>query len=102
MHHRRAACQRRTRFGVLEAVREGAGARAFSQADVELLTVLAVPLAAALANSVRIAEAERLSQTDDLTKLHNARFLRQYLTSEIKRARRSTRWSRRCSRPRRL
>ena len=75
-------------IGVLEAVREGAGARAFSQADVELLTVLALPLAAALANSVRIAEAERLSQTDDLTKLHNARFLRQYLTSEIKRARR--------------
>ncbi|HYN85304.1 MAG TPA: GGDEF domain-containing protein, partial [Pyrinomonadaceae bacterium] len=32
--------------------------------------------------------AERLSQTDDLTKLHNARFLRQYLSSEVKRARR--------------
>ena len=29
-----------------------------------------------------------MSQTDDLTKLHNARFLRQYLLSEIKRARR--------------
>jgi diguanylate cyclase (GGDEF)-like protein len=37
---------------------------------------------------VRIAEAEKLSQTDDLTKLHNARFLRQYLTAEVKRARR--------------
>jgi diguanylate cyclase (GGDEF)-like protein len=45
-------------------------------------------VAAALANSARIAEAERLSLTDDLTKLHNARFLRQYLTAEIKRARR--------------
>ena len=49
---------------------------------------LALPLAAALGNSLRIAEAERLSQTDDLTKLHNARYLRQFLLSEIRRARR--------------
>ena len=75
-------------FGVMEAVREGASRRAFSKADTELLNALAVPIASALANSVRIAEAERLSQTDDLTKLHNARYLRQYLTNEIKRARR--------------
>lgn len=75
-------------FGVLEVVREGPGRRAFSKPDVELLNALAIPIASALANSVRIAEAERLSQTDDLTKLHNARYLRQYLTNEIKRARR--------------
>jgi diguanylate cyclase (GGDEF)-like protein len=61
--------------------------------------VVAVPLvsgervtgvleAAALSNSARVAEAERLSQTDDLTKLHNARYLRQYLVTELKRARR--------------
>jgi diguanylate cyclase (GGDEF)-like protein len=75
-------------FGVLEAVREGARARTFSRSDVSLLDALALPVASALANSVRIAEAERLSQTDDLTKLHNARYLRQYLTNEIKRARR--------------
>ena len=75
-------------FGVIEAVREGKGRRTFSQSDMELLNALAIPVASALANSVRIAEAERLSQTDDLTKLHNARYLRQYLTSEIKRARR--------------
>jgi diguanylate cyclase (GGDEF)-like protein len=37
---------------------------------------------------VRIGEAERLSQTDDLTKLHNARYLRQFLLNEIRRARR--------------
>lgn len=75
-------------LGVLEAVREGQRARAFSKPDVELLGALAVPLASALSNSVRIAEAERLSQTDDLTKLHNARYLRQFLLNEIKRARR--------------
>ncbi|MCA1635844.1 MAG: GGDEF domain-containing protein [Acidobacteria bacterium] len=74
--------------GVLEAVREGSQARQFSIGDASLLSALALPLAAALANSVRVAEAERLSQTDDLTKLHNARHLRQFLTSELKRARR--------------
>ncbi|MCA1630642.1 MAG: sensor domain-containing diguanylate cyclase [Acidobacteria bacterium] len=75
-------------IAVVEAVREGAQARAFTPQEESLLSALAVPLSAALANSVRIAEAERLSLTDDLTKLHNARFLRQYLTAEIKRARR--------------
>jgi diguanylate cyclase (GGDEF)-like protein len=75
-------------MGVLEAVREGEGARLFSQAEASLLGALALPIASALSNSVRIAEAERLSLTDDLTKLHNARFLRQFLLSEIKRARR--------------
>ena len=79
--------------GALEAARAGAdtngsSAAGFSANEVELLSILSAPLAAALANSGRIAEAERLSQTDDLTKLRNARFLRQYLTSEIKRARR--------------
>jgi diguanylate cyclase (GGDEF)-like protein len=75
-------------LGVLEGVREGEGVRGFSASEATLLSALAVPLTSALANSARIAEAERLSLTDDLTKLHNARFLRQYLISEIKRARR--------------
>ena len=74
--------------GVLEAVREGAQARQFSPSDAALLSALALPVAAALSNSARVAEAERLSQTDDLTKLHNARYLRQYLVNELKRARR--------------
>ena len=78
-------------LGVLEgsrAVGEAAEAGSFSDSEIGLLNMLAVPLAAALANAVRIADAERLSQTDDLTKLRNARFLRQYLVNEIKRARR--------------
>lgn len=74
--------------GVLEGVREGAGRRSFTKANARLLVALALPVAAALANSLRIAEAERLSQTDDLTKLHNARYLRQFLLSEVRRARR--------------
>ncbi len=75
-------------LGVLEAAREGVAAKSFTQKESVLLQSLALPLACALANAVRIAEAERLSQTDDLTKLHNARYLRQFLLTEVRRARR--------------
>jgi diguanylate cyclase (GGDEF)-like protein len=75
-------------LGVLEGMREGDDARVFKKAEVSLLDALSLPIASALANAVRIAEAERLSQTDDLTKLHNARYLRQFLLNEIRRARR--------------
>jgi diguanylate cyclase (GGDEF)-like protein len=75
-------------LGILEGIREGDGARSFKKSEVALLDSLSLPIASALANSVRIAEAERLSQTDDLTKLHNARYLRQFLLNEIRRARR--------------
>jgi diguanylate cyclase (GGDEF)-like protein len=75
-------------LGVVEGIREGSGSHAFKKPDVELLERLSLPIASALANSVRIAEAERLSQTDDLTRLHNARYLRQFLLNEIRRARR--------------
>ncbi|HEY6231844.1 MAG TPA: GGDEF domain-containing protein [Pyrinomonadaceae bacterium] len=72
-------------LGVLEGAR---AKRSFKKSELELLDSLSLPLASALANAVRIAEAERLSQTDDLTKLHNARYLRQFLLNEIRRARR--------------
>jgi diguanylate cyclase (GGDEF)-like protein len=75
-------------LGVIEGVREGAQAQSFKKSDIALLDSLSLPVASALANAVRIAEAERLSQTDDLTKLHNARYLRQFLLNEIRRARR--------------
>jgi diguanylate cyclase (GGDEF)-like protein len=72
-------------LGVLEARREK---RSFKKSEVSLLDALSLSIASALANAVRIGEAERLSQTDDLTKLHNARYLRQFLLNEIRRARR--------------
>lgn len=75
-------------LGVLEGMRTGTGARSFSRLESELLATLTIPIAAALSNSVRIADAERLSLTDDLTRLRNARYLRQFLLNEIKRARR--------------
>ena len=75
-------------LGVLEGVRDSKNESSFKKTEIELLDALSLPLASALANAVRIAEAERLSQTDDLTKLHNARYLRQFLLNEIRRARR--------------
>ncbi|HEY0432196.1 MAG TPA: sensor domain-containing diguanylate cyclase [Pyrinomonadaceae bacterium] len=72
-------------LGVLEGTR---ASQSFKKSELELLNALSLPVASALANAVRIAEAERLSQTDDLTKLHNARYLRQFLLNEIRRARR--------------
>lgn len=74
--------------GVLEGVRNRLTARSFSRSETRLLNTLTIPIAVALSNSVRIAEAERLSLTDDLTRLRNARYLRQFLVNEIKRARR--------------
>ena len=72
-------------LGVLEGVRER---QSFTKSELGVLNALSLPVASALANAVRIGEAERLSQTDDLTKLHNARYLRQFLLNEIRRARR--------------
>ena len=75
-------------IAVLEGLRSGPDARPFSRAELALLNTIAPAIAMALSNSVRIAEAERLSSTDELTRLHNARYLRQFLVNEIKRARR--------------
>ena len=72
-------------LGVLEGTRER---HSFTKSELGILNALSLPIASALANAVRIGEAERLSQTDDLTKLHNARYLRQFLLNEIRRARR--------------
>jgi diguanylate cyclase (GGDEF)-like protein len=74
-------------LGVIEGTRDSSGS-SFKKSEIALLDSLSMPIASALANAVRIAEAERLSQTDDLTKLHNARYLRQFLLNEIRRARR--------------
>lgn len=74
--------------GVLEGIRRRPGSRSFSRSEVAFLGAMAMPIAAALSNSVRVAEAERLSLTDELTRLHNARYLRQFLVNEMKRARR--------------
>lgn len=52
--------------------------------------LLLEPAAVALDNARRIAQAEALSVTDDLTRLYNARYLKQALTREVKRVVRSS------------
>jgi diguanylate cyclase (GGDEF)-like protein len=74
-------------IGVVEGFRAAAD-RSFSSVDARLLDAVASSIARALSNSVRIADAERLSLTDELTRLHNARYLRPFLVNEVKRARR--------------
>ena len=74
-------------IGVVEGQRTAAS-RSFSARDSRVLEAVTASIALSLSNSVRISEAERLSLTDELTRLHNARYLRQFLVNEIKRARR--------------
>jgi diguanylate cyclase (GGDEF)-like protein len=58
---------------------------AFNEAMVRLIE----PAAYALANAMRVARAEALSVTDDLTQLYNSRYLNEVLRKETKRAMRS-------------
>ena len=64
-------------LGVIEGVREGKDSRSFRKSEIAYGRAL-LPLASALANAVRIAEAER-SHNRRLAKLHNARYMRQFL-----------------------
>jgi diguanylate cyclase (GGDEF)-like protein len=52
----------------------------------EALALLVEPAAFSLANALRVARAEALSVTDDLTQLYNSRFLNDSLRKETKRA----------------
>ncbi len=61
----------------------------FSPSMVEILRLLLEPAAYALENAFRVQRAEALSVTDDLTQLHNSRYLAQALRRESKRAVRS-------------
>ena len=61
----------------------------FSPSMVEILRGLLEPAAYALENAFRVQRAEELSVTDDLTQLHNSRYLAQALRRESKRAVRS-------------
>jgi diguanylate cyclase (GGDEF)-like protein len=74
-------------IGVVEGFRKSTG-RSFSAAEARVLDAVALSIALSLSNSIRIADAERLSLTDELTRLHNARYLRHFLVNEIRRARR--------------
>ncbi len=56
---------------------------------MEALSILVEPAAYALSHALRVARAEALSVTDDLTQLYNSRYLNDALRKETKRAMRS-------------
>jgi diguanylate cyclase (GGDEF)-like protein len=66
-------------------------APAYDDSIRQVFALLLDPAAVALDNARRMAQAEALSVTDDLTRLFNARFLKQALTRELKRSVRSGR-----------
>jgi diguanylate cyclase (GGDEF)-like protein len=72
-------------IGVIEAIRHHGS---FEKPDEELLCELSRVASIALNNALRYERAERMYMQDDLTRLYNSRYLRQFIEREIKRARR--------------
>jgi diguanylate cyclase (GGDEF)-like protein len=77
--------------GVLVGIDAGRARRlpVLSQALTDSMVRLLEPAAYALSNALRVARAEALSVTDDLTQLFNSRYLNDALRKETKRAMRS-------------
>ena len=77
--------------GVLVGLDQGRARRlpSLSQAFTDAMVLLIEPAAYALSNALRVARAEALSVTDDLTQLYNSRYLNDALRKEAKRAMRS-------------
>ncbi len=75
--------RRGEKIGVIEVINKIAGG--FTHDDQVLIEQLIHPLCIALQTVGRFENAERLTVTDDLTKLYNYRYLMQYLDNEIKR-----------------
>jgi diguanylate cyclase (GGDEF)-like protein len=78
-------------LGALVAFDPGASSRdpRLSPAVERAMINLLEPAAVVLENAIRLARAEALSVTDDLTRLYNSRYLNQALRRETKRASRS-------------
>ncbi len=74
-------------IGVTQAMRID-NPQVFSVGEQEAVKQVAVAAGLALHNATQFARAEKLYMQDDLTQLHNSRYLRQYLESELRRTRR--------------
>lgn len=76
--------RRNEKIGVIEVLnkKEGGG---FTQEDQEFVQMLVSPLTVALKNLAMFEKSERLTITDDLTKLYNYRYLMQFVEVEVKR-----------------
>ncbi len=70
-------------IGVLELINKQQGG--FSQEDEHLIQMLIEPFTVAIRTLIMFENAERLTITDDLTKLYNYRYLMQFLDAEVKR-----------------
>jgi diguanylate cyclase (GGDEF)-like protein len=70
-------------IGALEVFNKRQGR--FTEEDHETIRMLINPFAVAMGTIRMFDSSERLTITDDLTKLYNYRYLRQYLDSEVKR-----------------
>ncbi len=77
----------KTIIGVSQATRIDSK-DAFSIGEQEALKQVSTVAALALSNATQFARAEKLYMQDDLTQLHNGRYLRQYLEAELRRTRR--------------
>jgi diguanylate cyclase (GGDEF)-like protein len=71
------------KVGAIELLNKRGGI--FTDADRKLMEMLVRPVAVAVSTIRHLDEAERLTITDDLTKLYNYRYLMQYLDGEVKR-----------------
>ena len=69
-------------IGVIELINNMSGA--FTPEDQTFVELLSALLATAIQTQDWFEEAERLTITDDLTKLYNYRYLMQYLEAEVK------------------
>jgi diguanylate cyclase (GGDEF)-like protein len=75
--------RRGEKIGVFEVLNKTGGA--FTEEDQALVQELINPLTVAVRTFQMFESAERLTITDDLTKLYNYRYLMQYLEAEVKR-----------------
>jgi diguanylate cyclase (GGDEF)-like protein len=75
--------RRGEKIGVIEVVNKHSGA--FTEEDIRLLQMLINPITIAIRTIGMFENSERLTITDDLTKLYNYRYLMQYLIAEVKR-----------------
>jgi diguanylate cyclase (GGDEF)-like protein len=75
--------RRGERIGAIELINKRQGG--FTQEDQHLVQSLIDPLTVAIRTLIMFENAERLTITDDLTKLYNYRYLMQFLDAEVKR-----------------
>jgi len=75
--------RRGEKIGVIELINKSSGA--FTAGDQALVEMMLHPLAIAIRTVDMFENAERLTITDDLTKLYNYRYLMKYLQADVKR-----------------